>query len=181
MRSFYLQPTLTALGAVLLAVLPTYGAEPQAVPDRPQVGTTLGKARTTAYKAQGVRAAAVGNAAVSSTTLRETLAKNVTIAANDYAAFEWGADLSGADKVGISLTTLGDPSSRLTKVRIGVAFAAPGDWYILSDVILGSSLYFLDHGGVTVPVYGPFMKLIVFNDGTTPVQITQLAAYAVAR
>jgi hypothetical protein len=48
-------------------------------------------------------------------------------------------------------------------------------------VILGSDFYYYDHGGATVPVYGPLMKLAVTNDGGTPVKITQLAAYAVAR
>jgi hypothetical protein len=128
-------------------------------------------------KAQTIRTFA----AVTSNPMREVLAKDVTIAAGDNAMFTWSSDLSGSDKVGISITSLGDPNTRLTKLRIGVAFAAPGDWFIMSDMVLCSSFYYYDHGGATVPVYGPFMKLALFNDGTTPVKITQLAVYAVAR
>jgi hypothetical protein len=113
-------------------------------------------------------------------TLRQVLAAEFTIAPGATAYFEWLTDLSGSEHVGISVTTLTDPRSRLTNVRIGVAFAAPGEWYIVSDVILCSSFYYSDHGGVTVPVYGPRMKVVVSNDGSAPVSITQLAAYAVA-
>ena len=49
-----------------------------------------------------------------------------------------------------------------------------------ADMILGSSFYYLDHGGANVPAYGPGLKLVVFNDGTTPLTISQLAVYAVA-
>jgi hypothetical protein len=108
------------------------------------------------------------------------LATEYTIAPGATAFFEWLWDLSGSERVGISVTTLSDPRSRLTNVRIGVAFAAPGDWYIVTDVILCSSFYYFDHGGATVPVYGPRMELAVSNDGATPVRITQLVAYAVA-
>jgi hypothetical protein len=129
----------------------------------------FGKARTRAF------------AALSSNPMREVLAKDITVTPGDNAMFAWNADLSGSGKVGISITSLGDPNTRLTKVRIGVAFAAPGDWYILSDMITCSSFYYYDHGGATVPVYGPYMKLIVFNDSTASVKITQLAVYAVSR
>ena len=95
--------------------------------------------------------------------------------------FEWLTDLSGAERVAISMTTLSDPAADLSQVRVGVAFASPGDWYIITDVIFGSSFFYRDHGGATVPVYGPLMKLAVSNDGVIPVRLTQLVAYAVLR
>jgi hypothetical protein len=110
---------------------------------------------------------------------RQVLAAEYTIAPGTTAYFAWPADLSGSERVGISVTTLSDPRSRLTNVRIGVAFAGPGEWYVLTNVILGSSFFYYDHGGATVPVYGPFLKLAVTNDGALPVRITQLAVYAV--
>ena len=79
----------------------------------------------------------------------------------------------------ISVTTL-DNETFLTKIRIGVAFAAYGSWYVLTDVIKGSTFVFKNHGGATVPVYGPAMKLMIFNDGDTPVKLSQLTVYAVA-
>jgi hypothetical protein len=160
------------VAAALLAVLTSIaGAKDRAAGD-------LAKANF--GKAPAARAAVSTSEAVSPTTIRQVLAREFTILPGTTAFFEWSADLSGADHVGISLTTLSDPQSRLTQVRIAVAFAAPGDWYILTDVILCNSFYYLDHGGATVPVYGPLMKLLVSNDGSTPVRITQLSAYAVA-
>jgi len=108
------------------------------------------------------------------------LAREYTILPRSTVYFDVPADLSGSQSVGISLATFSDPRSSLANVRIGVAFAAPGDWYIISDVILGSSFYYYDHGAATVPVYGPFMRLILSNDGPTLVRITQLAVYSVA-
>lgn len=113
--------------------------------------------------------------------IRQVLAAEYTIAPGTYTAFDWPADLSGSERVGISVTTLSDPRSRLTNVRIGVAFAAPGEYYVVTDVILGSSFFYYDHGGATVPVYGPNMRLIVSNDGASPVRITQLTVYAVVQ
>jgi hypothetical protein len=114
-----------------------------------------------------------------SNTKRQVLAAEYIIPPGVTAFFEWLTDLSGSERVGISVTTLSDPRSSLTDVRIGVAFAAPGEWYVVSDVIWCSSFFYSDHGGATVPVYGPLMKLAVSNDGATPVRITQLVAYAV--
>jgi hypothetical protein len=114
-------------------------------------------------------------------TLRQVLAAEYTIAPGTFATFDWPPDLSGSERVGISVTTLSDPRSRLNNVRIGVAFAAPGEYYVVTDVILGSSFFYYDHGGATVPVYGPYMRLIVSNDGAAPVRITQLTAYAVVQ
>jgi hypothetical protein len=160
------------VAATLLVLLASIaGAEQRAAGD-------VGKAK--AGKAPAVRAAASSGEALSANTLREVLAREVTIFPGTTTSFEWLSDLSGAQRVGISLTTLSDANSRLTNVRIGVAFAAPGDWYVVSDVILGSSFFYSDHGGATVPVYGPRMLVQLSNDGSTPVRITQLAVYAVA-
>jgi hypothetical protein len=51
---------------------------------------------------------------------------------------------------------------------------------VVTDVIFGSDFVYTDHGGATVPVYAPFMRLVVTNDGVSAVRITQLSAYAVA-
>jgi hypothetical protein len=130
------------------------------------------------------RAAAVttNNATVTptgSTALRQVLAAEYTVLPGTTAYFEWATDLSGAEKVGISITTLSDPRSTLTNLRFGVAFAAPGDWYIVSDVFFGSDFFYNDHGAFTTRVYGPLMKVSVSNDGDTAVRITRLVANAV--
>jgi hypothetical protein len=160
------------VAATLLALLVSIGgAQDRGAGD-------LGKAQSGNGPAR--RASVSTSDSWGSNTLRQVLARDYTIAPGTTAFFEWLWDLSGSEHVGISVTTFSDPRSRLTNVRIGVAFAAPGDWYIVSDVILCSSFYYFDHGAATVPVYGPRMQLAVSNDGATPVRITQLAAYAVA-
>jgi hypothetical protein len=162
----------SCVAAILSALLVSIGgAQDRAAGD-------LGKARL--GKAPDRRLARMDSDWGGANTLREVLAAEFTIASGDTAFFAFPWDLSGSERVGISVTTLSDPRSRLSNVRIGVAFAAPGDWYIVTDVILGSSFFYFDHGGATVPVYGPLMKLAVSNDGGTPVRITQLVAYAVA-
>lgn len=166
---------LQLLSVVFCAALPVLSASSE------PTGGVLGKAPATVGQGREVKLASSANTTGASNPLRGVIARNWTIAAGDYVVFEWPVDLSGADKVNISVTTLGDLNSRLTKVRFGVAFAAPADWYVITDMVLGSSFSLSDHGGFTVPVYGPFIKVVVYNDGATPVQITQLAAYAVAR
>ena len=165
-RSFQVAATLMVL------LVPIASAGDRAAGD-------LGKAP--AGKALASRAAASAGASTPSTTIRQVLARELTIFPGTTTFLDWSADLSGTERIGISITTGSDPNSRLTDLRIGVAFAAPGDWYIISDVILGNSFFYIDHGAATVPVYGPHMRLVVSNDGITPVRITQLAAYAVAR
>ena len=164
-RSSYVAATLLAL---LVSIC---GAQDRGAGDigKPQVAK--GPAR---------RASVPTSDSGASSTLYQVLAREYTIAPGTTAFFECPWDLSGSERVGISVTTFSDPRSRLTNVRIGVAFAAPGEWYVVTDVILGSSFFNYDHGGATVPVYGPRMELAVSNDGATPVRITQLAAYAVA-
>jgi hypothetical protein len=63
-------------------------------------------------------------------------------------------------------------------VKIGVAFTEPGEWYVITEVIACNKFYFVHHGGATVPTYGPLMKLMLNNEGSTPVKVTRLAYYA---
>ena len=158
--------------ALLTLLVATAGAQ-----EKPAAGD-VGKAEP--MTAPAARAPESTGDYPSSSTFRQVLAREYTILPRSTVYFDVPADLSGSQSVGISLATFSDPRSSLANVRIGVAFAAPGDWYIISDVILGSSFYYYDHGAATVPVYGPFMRLILSNDGPTLVRITQLAVYSVA-
>ena len=148
--------------------------------DQPKAGG-FGKAPAKTVTVKARTAESTSQAAITSNQIRQVIAKEAIIAAKDHAIFEVTADFSGADKVGLTVTTLSDSNSKLTDVRFGIAWAAPGEWYVLTDTVLGNTFYYYDHGGATVPVYGPFLKVAVFNDGTTPVTITQLSVNAVAR
>lgn len=180
MHSRYDHSGLRVFG-LLVILFPAFGIAQDSDVTQ-QGGVNLGKAPLTSVKKPGTKfATSTTPSAVASTTLRELLiAKEVTIAAKDNAIFEAASDFTGTQTVGVSITSLSDPNTKLTNVRVGVAFAAPGDFYVLSDMIKCNTFYYQDHGGATVPVYGPLIKLLVFNDGATPVKITQLAVYAVA-
>jgi hypothetical protein len=149
--------------------------------DQPTAALTLGKAPAKPTASAKLRQAESSAAATASNPIIETLATLVTIDPHSNAIFQAQSDFTGADKMGFSVTTLSDSNSKMTQVRFGVAWAAPGNWFVLTDMILGNSFYYYDHGGATVPVYAPILKIVVFNDGATPVTITQLSAYGVAR
>jgi hypothetical protein len=93
------------------------------------------------------------------------------VPAGDFVDIEWDADLNGSETVAISVVA--DENSKLTDIRIVVGFAGEGEWYALTDMIECKNFFFWDHGGASVPVYGPFMRIIVDNKGTTPVKIKQ--------
>jgi len=156
--------------AILLCALASIAGAQERVAAGDLGKVNLGKAPTS-------RALVAKDAA--STSYYHVFAREFTIPSGYTTSFEWGADLTGSQKVGISITTLTDIRSSLENVRIGVAFAGPGDWYVITDVIHGSDFFYTDHGGATVPVYGPYMKLLIINDGPTALRITQLSAYAV--
>src|SRR5258706_7692423 len=118
------------LSALLLALVSIAAAQEKTAGD-------LGKAKL--GKAPAIRAAVSTSESLSSSTMRQVLARELTIFPGTTVYLEWLTDLSGSERVGISVTTLSDPYSRLSNVRIGVAFAAPGDWYIVGDVILGGT------------------------------------------
>jgi hypothetical protein len=161
----------SCIAAVLFALIaPRAGAEDRWAGD-------LGKADL--GKAPSARAADANTDSGSSAAIRRVLAREYTLPPHTIAFFDMPADLSGAKQIGISITSASDSRTRLSDVTIGVAFAAPGEYYVLTDVIFGSNFYYTDHGGATVPVYGPLMRLVVTNDTPSLVRITQLAAYAV--
>jgi hypothetical protein len=144
-----------------------------------QAVDALGKAP--AGRPPAPRAASDSSDSGTANSKRIVFAREFVLPPGSTTYFEWLTDLSGAERVAISMTTLSDRTASLSQVRVDVAFASPGDWYIITDVIFGSSFFYSDHGGATVPVYGPLMKLAVSNDGVLPVRLTQLVAYAVLR
>ena len=110
----------------------------------------------------------------------EILGRDVTIPSKGSQVFSSTLDFSGASRATISITTL-ETGTTLTNVRIGVAWAVRDiqeSWFILTDVIKGSSFFFTDHGGVNVPVAGEALRILVWNDGTAPVVIRQLNVYS---
>ena len=131
----------------------------------------LGKASPTRSKASGSRSAAAYGSSI-----RIVVASESTIlpgAFRDYG--EIPADFSGAEDVAVSISA---PDSNLSGTTILVAWAAPNEYFVVTNKIQGSTLVTNLSGGARVPVYGSALRIIVANDGKEPITIRQLAAYA---
>ena len=83
-------------------------------------------------------------------------------------------DFGGAENLAIAVTS---PSSDLSGIGIGVTWAAPSEYFVLTDIILGNTLVG-GTGGIRVPVYGPALRILVVNTGNTPITIKQMIVYA---
>jgi hypothetical protein len=130
-------------------------------------------------KAPAVRPAARAqtmDAASTSKVIQETLIKSdapQTVPPNDFLFLEAKSDFTGADRVSISV--ISDTNTR--PIAIMPAWAAPGNWYVLTDY---SQFWAAsNHTGLNSPVYGPFLKIGLYNTGTTPLEIKQLTVYSV--
>ena len=125
--------------------------------------------------------AVTSNATAAGSSVRSVVAVNQTIYPGYvFDSGELAIDFSGAENVAIAISS----SSDLTSTVIGVEWAAPGDYFVLTDMVLGSDLVAPNApgmGGGRVPVYGPALKIVVLNAGTTPVTIRQLSVYACFR
>jgi hypothetical protein len=97
----------------------------------------------------------------------------ITIAPNNYTILQAQSDFTHADHAAIAITSLGQD---LTGLRVLPAWAAPGTYFNVTDI--NGPFAALDHGGMYTPVYGPFLKVMLFNTGSTPLQVKQLTVYA---
>ena len=141
----------------------------------------LGKApeaRPTARMTEAAQPRGVVSASPAPGVIKETLIQSTasrTIQPDDYILVESLADYTGADRVSIALTTLG-VNARAVAILPGWA-AMPGNWYNLTD--FSQQWAASDHTGLNTPVYGQALKIMLYNTGTTPIDIKQLTVYAV--
>jgi len=132
------------------------------------------------YVNRNVKRAAPRFADAGQNYVAEVLARDAIIPAKGFKAFESSQDFSGASRASFAVTTL-DTGSFLINLRIGVGWVVldfQDSWYIITDVVKGNSFGFTDHGGANVPVAGSAMRLVIWNDGTTPLTIKKLNVYA---
>ena len=131
----------------------------------------LGKAAAVQGKASGARSTASYGSSV-----RIVLAKESTIQPGSFKDYgEVPADFNGANDISVSISA---PNSNLTGTTIVVAWAAPEEYFVATDLIKGTTLSSREQGGARVPVYGSALRIFVANDGTAPITIRQLAVYA---
>jgi hypothetical protein len=108
-------------------------------------------------------------------SVRMVVAASYTIQPGDnFDSGQIPIDFGGADNLAIALTS---PSSDLSGIGIGVTWAAPSEYFVLTDIILGGTLTG-GTGGMRVPVYGPALRILVVNTGKTPITIKQMSIYA---
>jgi hypothetical protein len=160
--------SLTVFAVALAFAAAANAEEKESITER--IGD-LGKSLATSAKATRTRSAATYGSSV-----RVVLAKDSTIAAGAFRDYgEVPVDFGGAENVSISISA---PGSNLTATTILVTWAAPDEYFVVTDFIKGSAFDIKEQGGRTVPVYGPALRIWVANDGTAPVTIRQLAVYA---
>jgi hypothetical protein len=102
--------------------------------------------------------------------------KPVTVDPDQFIVLDAESELSGADRVTISATSLGDSSFR--NLRILPAWASvKGEYYTVTDI--SQTWPVPDHGGFSTPTAGSRLRLLLYNGGTVPIKIVQLVVHTV--
>jgi hypothetical protein len=115
-----------------------------------------------------------------SLTLYELLAQNVTLAAGASQQFFAKTDFTGVGKVNLGFYAT--PDQDLSSTNYLVWWAIPGaPSYVVVDYLQGKNFAFLNSGGASVLPFGNQLMVEIRNNGTQPVTISQVTAFAVAR
>ncbi len=168
---------LTRFRSVALAALAcgmvVFGAEDLAVPGKKQAAPAPAPKVT-------VTRNVVSPQSLASTTLYELLAQNVTMAAGASQQFYAQTDYTGVEQVSLGFYAAADQD--LSNTTYLVWWAIPGaSSYMVGNFLQGKLFPFLNTGGAQVPTYGNQLMIEMRNNGTTPVTITQITSYAIAR
>jgi hypothetical protein len=169
-----------SIGILMLATVALSVAQNQ--PKTALANVDLGKASTNEARKLKANATAVVPNAITSTTLRETLiSSEVTIAPGDMKTIEANSDFTGAEKIAFSILTA-DANNKVSNIAIGIFWAAPDEWYTMTDFAMGSDIQLADStAAFTTAVYAPYLKVVILNNGSAAIRIKQLTTYAVAR
>lgn len=133
----------------------------------------LGKGAVLSSKASPTRSAASSGSGV-----RVMVASNSTIQPGAFMDYgQLSPDFGGAESVEVAISAAA-PNANLSGTTILLAWAAPNEFFVVTDTIKGNSLAFQDSGGGKVSVYGSGLRILVANDGTAPITIKQLTVYA---
>ena len=151
------------------------------------LGATLSGEETTTTKKKGPALAprvvrspkSLSPRAVTSTTISEVLATNLTMQPGTSQQFFAKSDFTGVEKV--SLAVYASPDQDISPTNYLVWWAIPdAPNYTVSDYLPADNFAFLNSGGAVVATYGNQLLVEVRNNGTKPVTITQITVYAVA-
>jgi hypothetical protein len=118
--------------------------------------------------------------AIASTTIFELVAQNVTLQPGGSQQFYTQSDYTGVDKVALGFYAATDQD--LSATNYLVWWAIPGaSSYVVGNYVPGNTFPFLNTGGVQLATFGNQLMVEMRNNGTKPVTITQITAYAIAR
>ena len=117
--------------------------------------------------------------AVTSTTISEVVAQDVTIPAGGSQQFYAQSDFSGAEVASLGFYATTDQDLSKTTYLVWWAPAGAPN-YVVADYLQGGNFAFLNSGGSQVAIYGNQLMIEMRNTGNQPVTITQITAYAVA-
>jgi len=98
-----------------------------------------------------------------------------TVAPNGYILVDSKADYTGADRVAIALNSDADARN----LQVVAAWAAPGNYYAVTDMTVPGNWASPYAVGLNIPVYASELKIGIFNSGTVPIEVKQLTVYAV--
>ncbi|GAC1440666.1 MAG: hypothetical protein NVSMB58_37800 [Terriglobales bacterium] len=107
----------------------------------------------------------------------ELVAKGFTINPNSCSDFDSLQDLTGADKIVITILAV---NFDLSYTEILPLFAVPNSPYFspAGDVLSGADFIFTDSGGGAVAVGGSDLRIRVCNNSRNAIRYDQLTAYA---
>jgi hypothetical protein len=117
--------------------------------------------------------------AVTSTTISEVLATNLTMQPGTSQQFFAKSDFTGVEQVSLAFYAAPDQDISATNYLVWWAIPdAPN--YAVSDYLQGQDFAFLNSGGAVVATYGNQLMIEMRNNGTKPVTLSQITVYAVA-
>ena len=145
----------------------------------------LGKATAPAPAARKTEAQAAAPSPIAPTVVSDgyelevSADAPVTVPAGQFHIFDQSKlDFTGLSHARIALVTVNGQD--LSNAGIMASWASTGTYFNVTDLLIGNGTLGVDAGtlGLYTPAYGPFLKLVVVNGGSTPVQIKQLSVYA---
>lgn len=117
---------------------------------------------------------------VFSTALSEVIASNLTVAAGAYQSVTAKTDFTGADSVNIGFFTTN--SQTLANSTFTVWWGFPNmPNFVATFFFNGANFPFTNSGGLNVLAFGNQLMIGIQNNGTSPVTIAQITAWANAR
>lgn len=115
--------------------------------------------------------------ASTSNSYKVVIARNILLPVGEIKDLgQVALDFTGSEEAALSISSV-DFNSDLSNVYMGIFWASPGDFFVMTDFINGNTLASPIGGGVRVHVYGSSMKVLMFNGDKGNVTVKQFVVY----